>query len=324
MGAPMRILLLGPTASGKTDLSIALARMTGAVVVGVDSRQCYRGMEIGTAAPTPEQRAEIPHRNVAELDPRTPETVADFVAREARWREEIAGEGRRVLYCGGATLHIQSLIQPLDAVPPADPRNLEHLHAEIATLGLPALFDRLRDVDPDYAARMDGLNRQRIVRALDVWMQTGHPFSSFHRQTAPTPPPDLAVFGIRQPRPRLHERIEARARRLFDDPFLEEAQRLDARLRGPSAGTPVDAAAPSLLRTLAYPEAIELSAGRITRSEAITRAATATRRYARRQATWFGRWPFIHWLEPTPDTPSEELARTLFESVAAMEKNSYF
>lgn len=324
MSRPMRIVLTGATASGKTDVAVEIARLGNGQVISVDSRQCYRGMEIGTAAPDAEQQALAPHLNVGLLDPRRPDTVAAFTKRESDWRDGIAAAGQRVVYCGGGTLYTQALLHPLDPVPPADPENLERLHLELESDGLRVLHERLKAVDPDYASRMDGLNRLRIIRALDVWMQTGRPFSSFHRSEPVEPPPDMAVFGIRHPRPVLHERIRRRTERLFSPSFAQEAGRLDLLLRGDRAGSPVGKDAPPLLRTLAYPEMIELTAGRMERPEAVSRAATATRRYARRQTTWFQRWPFIHWLEPAPDQTPLQLAETVLESVAAMEKNSYF
>lgn len=324
MTPPMRIALTGPTASGKTDVAVEIARLANGHVISVDSRQCYRGMEIGTAAPDAEQQALAPHLNVGLLDPRSPDTVAAFTKRESAWKEEIAAAGRRVVYCGGGTLYTQALLHPLDPMPPADSGNVERLQRESEADGLGALYERLKAVDPDYASRMDGMNRLRIIRALDVWMQTGRPFSSFHRSEPVTPPPDMILFGIRHRRHVLHERIRLRTERLFTSSFEQEAGRLDLLLRGGRAGSPVGKESPPLLRTLAYPEMIELSAGRMERKEAVHRATIATRQYARRQSTWFQRWPFIHWLEPAPDQTPLQLAETVLESVAAMEKNPYF
>lgn len=286
-----RIVILGPTASGKTRLAIRMAGEHGAEIISADSRQCYIGMEIGTAAPTPEEQDLAPHHNVSIFTPDQPDTAVAFRGRAMEWEREIRDRGSIPLYSGGSTLYLQSILMPPDPTPPASPRNLEKLRVEAETQGLQVLYDRLRDVDPQTAERMDGLNRHRIFRALDVWMQTGTPFSAFHTRRNEEITPEMEgtrVIGIRVGRAELHSRIEQRVDRMLKEGFLDEVKALM------EAGHAWDLPP---LRTVGYPQLRDVLLGEIGLPEARSRIIAATRQYARRQETWFARWPFIEWVD---------------------------
>ena len=200
----MRILLLGPTAVGKTSVSLELAGRLNAEIISADSRQCYKYMNIGTATPGEDELQKVKHYNISIIDPSVKDSAADYYDRAMKWEDEISAKGKNALYVGGSTLHQQCIIKPFDDIPDANEGHIRELEERIKDEGIETLFAQLQEVDPEYAESMDGMNPQRIVRALDVWMQTGRPFSSFHTNDDSF---DLAadtfVFGlISKPTPR--------------------------------------------------------------------------------------------------------------------------
>ena len=283
-----RLMIAGPTASGKTTLSIALARALEGEIISVDSRQCYRYMDIGTAKPTDEEMRKAPHYNVSVLDPDEEDTVADFLKRAENDAKEIEAKGKRVIYCGGSTLHLQSVIRPLDDVPPADPVNIQRLNLRAEQQGLESLFDMLKEADPVYAEKMDGLNRQRIIRALDVWQQTGKPFSSFHSNEPFRLPGNLRAFALHLDRVELHRRISQRVDRMLEAGFIDEVRGLLG--KGYSPGL-------QALNTVGYRQVISFLDGECSYEEMSEDIKTASRRYAKRQITWLRRLQFLHWLD---------------------------
>lgn len=285
----MRIILLGPTAVGKTSLSLSLAQDLNAEIISADSRQCYQYMNIGTATPMSEELQQVPHYNISIIDPSVKDSAANFCERAQKWHDGITSRGKRVLYVGGSTLHIQCLIQPFDDIPDADEANIQKLEQQIDEEGIEPVYQKLQQVDPEYAQQMDGMNPQRLVRALDVWMQSGKPFSSFHTNSGPIhPPEDMMVIGLRRNRKKLYERINRRVDKMFEQGFLEEVQAiLDM---GYSLNDPG-------LNTVGYKEAIAHLSGELSYDQMVKDMKTQTRRYAKRQLTWFKRWDFIHWLD---------------------------
>lgn len=306
----MRILLIGPTAVGKTALSVDLARDLHAEIISVDSRQCYQYLDIGTATPTEDERDPIPHYNLSIIDPAVKDSVANYEERARRWQRDIEQRNKHVLYTGGSTLHVQCTIQPLDDLPAADESNIARLETQIEEEGVEPLFEKLRKVDPDYAQKkMDGMNTQRIVRALDVWMQTGRPFSSFHSDDEPiTVPDDMIVFGLRRNRPLLYERINSRVDRMIEQGLLEEVESILN--RGYTLNKDPG------LNTVGYRQAIHYLEGNISYEQMVKDIKTKTRRYARRQLSWFRRWNFIHWID-LDDTSPEEARNFIGKQLAA-------
>lgn len=297
----MRILLTGPTAVGKTGISIELAHQLDAEIISSDSRQCYKYMNIGTATPTKEERKGIPHFNLSIIDPAEKDSAANFYRRSMQWEKEISARGHAILYVGGSTLHQRCIIQPFDDIPDANPENIARLEKEIEANGLASLYEKLQEVDPKYAGEMEGMNTQRIIRALDVWMQTGKAFSSFHSEGPISPPDDLLVVGLQRNRQDLYERINRRVDLMFEEGFLDEVQSiLDM---GYSLDDPG-------LSTVGYKEAIAFLKGDLSREQMIKDMKTQTRRYAKRQLTYFRRWDFVHWLD-MDDAISPEITRKI-------------
>ena len=302
----MRILILGPTAVGKTALSLELAQQINAEIISTDSRQCYQYMNIGTATPTEQECSNITHYNLSIIDPATKDNAMNFYERAQQWEQDIQSRGRNVLYVGGSTLHVQCAIQPLDDIPEADEENIAKLEAQIEQKGIESLYKKLTEVDPEYAQKMDGMNTQRIVRALDVWMQTGRPFTSFHSDdNTISVPDDMLVFGLKRDRKKLYDRINHRVEQMFEQGFLDEVRSiLDM---GYSLDDPG-------LNTVGYKEAIAFLHDEISREKMVKDMKTQTRRYAKRQLSWFRRWNFIDWLD-LDETDTKEAKDYILQQV---------
>lgn len=292
----MKVLLTGPTAVGKTEVSLLLAEQWDAEIISSDSRQCYRHMNIGTATPSAEELNRVPHHNISIIDPAVKDSAAKFYDRAMQWEKEIAGRSRRVLYVGGSTLHQRCIIQPFDEIPDANEQNIAEIEARIDREGIEPLFEKLQQVDREYAAEMDGMNTQRIIRALDVWKQTGRPFSSFHSDEKVTPSDDLIVFGLKRDRQKLYDRINRRVDRMFATGFLDEVSHLlDIGYSLESPG----------LNTVGYKQAIAYLNEELSKEQMTKDIKTKTRRYAKRQLTWFRRWDFVHWIDADAHAPEE-------------------
>lgn len=297
-----RIIIAGPTASGKSTLAVLLAEKVDGQIISVDSRQCFKRIDIGTAKPSQEQLKKIPHYNISVLDLTEEDSVADFRQRSDQYTAQIEAKGKTVIYCGGSTLHLKSLIQRLDDIPKANSENIERLTQQAEENGLEHLFERLKKVDPDYAQKMDGLNRQRIIRALDVWHQTGKPFSSFHSDDPVTLPEGFCFFALHHPRKILHERISKRTDKMLEKGLVDETKKLL------EEGFSRDLQA---FNTVGYKQVIQYLDGEISKEQMIKDIKTATRRYAKRQITWLRRWPFVEWINMNEKSINETVSQIL-------------
>lgn len=302
----MRIILLGPTASGKTDLSIQLAKELNTSIISADSRQCYKHIDIGTAKPSPQELERIPHYNISILELEEDDNAMSFQRRAENWEKVILQNSEHVIYAGGSTLHIQSLIQPFNEMPEADEQNIANLEERIENEGLESLYKMLEQIDPEYFNKMDGMNRQRIIRAVDVWMQTGMPFSSFHVQDKIQPDEDTVVFGLKWPRQKLYNRINLRVDQMIEKGLVEELKSIL------EAGYSKDLQS---LNTVGYQEIIKYLDGDWTLEKAIEKIKTSTRRYAKRQMTWYKRWEFIHWLD-ADELSTEEMKERVLSKIS--------
>jgi tRNA dimethylallyltransferase len=288
---PPLVVIAGATASGKTALSLELAeglRSRGVVaeIVSADSRQVYRGMDIGTAKVTAQERARVPHHGLDLVDPDQPFSVADFAAHASGALAGMAERGAVALLVGGTGFYLRSVACGLAVDDlPWDPEVRASVEARLAAEGLPALVGELRSLAPLRAAAVDLRNPRRVVRAVEIARLRGD---------APLPQPrgygrPVLWLGLNVEPPVLRERIRSRARAQFDAGLVEETKALAARFP------------PTLpsFSGIGYAEALALIAGRLTREEAIARDAQRNVLFARRQATWFRREPEIQWLEAT-------------------------
>ncbi|MHB1122448.1 MAG: tRNA (adenosine(37)-N6)-dimethylallyltransferase MiaA [Ramlibacter sp.] len=288
---PRAIALAGPTASGKTAAALAVAREHDAEIVSVDSALVYRGMDIGTAKPSADELAAVPHHLIDVRDPSQAYSAAEFAADAHRLVQEINARGKLALLAGGTMLYFKAWYEGLDAMPPADPAIRAEIEAEAAGLGWPSMHAQLAQVDPATAARLAPADSQRLQRALEVYRATGQPLSSFHGQRS-TPVNDTPLFSLEpQDRAWLHDRIAQRFDAMLAAGFLEEVQAL--RERGD-----LTAQLPSM-RCVGYRQAWEL----LDEHEASgdvhpfpmhllrERGIAATRQLAKRQLTWLRGMP---------------------------------
>ena len=276
---------MGPTASGKTEFALAVARRLAVEVIVADSRQVYRGLDVGTAKPDAATRAAVPHHLIDLVDPDEAFTVADWVDRARRLVPQIASRGRLPLVVGGTGLYVSALLDGHDyAAQPWSPEVRARLTSELEAEGLVPLVERLGRLDPGSADRIDVRNPRRVLRALERAEIGGGGVAP--RATPYTGP--VSLLGLERPRDVLYRRIDERARALFaDDGLLDEVRRLlDAGHAAdllPMSGHGYREAAAHLAGELSFDEAIELTARR-------------TRQYAKRQLSWFGRDPRVRWL----------------------------
>jgi tRNA dimethylallyltransferase len=275
------LVLTGPTGSGKTRLGVALAERLGAEVVSMDSMTLYRGMDVGTAKPGPEERRRVPHHLIDVLDPWESASVAWWLWRAAACCRDIEARGRRVLFVGGTPLYLKALMFGLFGGPPGDPALRERLTREDPG----RLHERLAAVDPEAAARLHPNDLRRVVRALEVWELTGRLLSSWQTQWAakgegPAAPDQVLCLDL--PREELYRRIDARVRDMMAAGFVDEARALRqlARPLGPQAA-----------QALGYREVFDLLDGRTGLEEAVALIQKRSRNFAKRQLTWFRHLP---------------------------------
>ncbi len=277
--------IVGPTAAGKSDLALAVARELPVEIIVADSRQVYRGMDIGTAKPDAAARAAVPHHLLDVVDPDQPFTVVDWLAAARPLVPAIAARGRLPLVVGGTGLYVSALVDGYRLEEqPWSPDTRRLLAEELETQGLAALAARLAELDPPAAARTDLRNPRRVLRALERALAGGG--AATEPTTSPWPGP-LAMVGISMPRPALHARIDARAAWMFSHGLLEEVSGLMVRGYGPELPP---------MTGHGYREAALVLSGEWSVAQAIEVTARHTRQYAKRQMTWFGRDPRISWL----------------------------
>ena len=311
-GAPAPIAVVGTTASGKSALALALARRRSDVeLVSVDSMQVYRGMDIGTAKPTPAERAEVPHHLLDLVDPWDPYEVHSFQQAARRALADIAERDRRAVLVGGTGLYLRAVLDGFE-IPGRYPEILRDLEAETDTT---ALHRRLAVLDPVAASRMEPNNRRRVLRALEVTVGSGRPFSSYGPGLDHYPPTPVVMVGIRRPTDVVADRISRRYEQQMADGFLDEVYRL-------AAGPPLGRTASQALgyrELLAHLREPADSDSDRALAAAVEVAIGRTRGFARRQRSWFGRDPRITWLDAgadADDTYSDVLVRDLADIAA--------
>jgi len=281
---PVVLALVGPTASGKTEIALALAPRLRAEIVSLDSMQVYRGMDIGTAKPSPAERVRVPHHMIDVAEPSHAYSVAAFQASARAAVDSILVRGRVALATGGSGLYYRAVVDEL-AFPPTDPG----VRAAIAGRDPADLVARLRERDPDAASRIEPANVRRVIRALEVMQLTGRPFSEFRTEwDAYESRYDLVAAGLDLPRETLWRRVRDRTDAMFAAGLVDEARGLlDRGLRGALTAS----------RAIAYPEAVAVIDGTITESEAREQIVRNTLRFARRQLSWFRADPRIRWFD---------------------------
>lgn len=296
MSVPI-VAVVGPTASGKTELSLDLAMRLGGEIINTDAMQVYRGMDIGTAKlPAPERRG-IPHHLLDTLSVRDPATVAQFQSWARPLIDELRGRGRAPVLVGGSALYTRAILDRFE-FPGTDPTIRRQLEIELEELGSGALHRRLDALDHEAAVRIIPENGRRVVRALEVIAVTGRPYSASLPQLRYADPASTQI-GVDIDRPTLDARIELRVDLMFAAGFVEEVERL--------LGEGLDEGL-TARRAIGYREVAAYLRGTMTLPAAIEQTKTATRRFARRQDSWFRKDPRIHWVRwDDPDRVEDAL-----------------
>lgn len=299
--------LTGPTASGKTTVAMALATLLDAEIISLDSMAVYRGMDIGTAKPRQELRAQIPHHLLDIVDPDQRFSVSDYVRAATQVIADIRGRGKEVLFVGGTPLYLKSLLRGLFDGPPADWEFRRQIEEELAEVGLEALHKRLKQVDPLTANRLHTNDKRRLIRALEVYTLTGQPISHLQLQfDEGHDAENCKVFVLNWPRELLHQRIEVRVDQMIELGLVDEVRSLLKRF-GEFSHTANQA--------VGYREVIEHLAGRHSLTETVELMKTRTRRFAKRQLTWFRSLDECRHLEVTEPIHPDELATRIIENV---------
>ena len=295
------ICLAGPTASGKTALAVELARELNGEVVSCDSMQVYRRMDIGTAKPSPEEMGGIPHHMIDVADPEEDYSVSRYCAAAAPIVEDIVARGKTAIIAGGTGLYMDSLIRGNDFAPFPSTGIRERLEAQADAEGMEAMAAWLRGVDPEAAERIH--DRKRLLRALEVYLETGETITEHNRRTQAIPPKFSPVWlGLDfENRQQLYDRIDLRVTKMLEMGLLEEIQGLL------DSGVPETATA---MQAIGYKEFVNALAGRETVEAAADQVRQSSRRYAKRQLTWFRRNKAMHWLIRGERTAGEEIFRS--------------
>lgn len=280
------VVIVGPTGSGKTDLSIRLAQHYGAPVLSTDSRQVYRGMEIGTAQPTAKQLQTVEHHFIGTHELKDCFNCGTFETEALALLGELFATHDHVIAVGGSGLYVRALCEGMDDLPQADEALRDDLMRRLQTEGLPALAEQLQGLDPTYYEVMDRQNPARVVRALEVCLQTGRPYSELRTGRRCKRPFRIVKIGVDLPREVVYDRIDCRVDRMLEDGLEAEARKLYP-YRHLNA-----------LQTVGYRELFDYFDGRTTFDEAVTLIKRNTRRYAKRQLTWFRRDSEVRWFAP--------------------------
>ena len=284
---PLLVVILGPTGSGKTALSIALAQRFGGEIISCDSVAVYQGLEIGSAKPSAEQRRQVPHHLLDVVTPDAFYTAGDYSRAARTVIADIAGRARLPIVTGGTGLYLRALLQGLFPGPQRSAGLRDRLLRKAETRGPAVLHRILKRLDPASAARVHANDVAKVIRAIEVTLAAGQPMSQAWKEgREPLTGYRVLRLGLDPPRPQLYERINARAGAMFADGLIEETRDLLARY-GPSPA----------LASLGYRQAAQFLESDFTLEQAIAAASQGHRNYAKRQLTWFRREPDVHWLK---------------------------
>ncbi|ENI4130448.1 tRNA (adenosine(37)-N6)-dimethylallyltransferase MiaA [Vibrio fluvialis] len=304
---PLALFLMGPTASGKTDLAIRLRQKFPVEIISVDSALIYKGMDIGTAKPDQDELALAPHRLIDILDPSEAYSAADFRRDALREMQAIVEQGKIPLLVGGTMLYYKALLEGLSPLPAADPEIRQQIEQEAQQLGWTALHEQLRQIDPISAERIHPNDPQRLSRALEVYRISGKTLTELTQTKGEALPFRVKQFAIApKERAELHRRIELRFEKMVEAGFEDEVKALYAR-------KDLHPDLPSI-RCVGYRQMWDYLDGNCTLDEAIFRGICATRQLAKRQITWLRSWDDLTWLD---SENVEQALETLSNAIAS-------
>ena len=298
--------LTGATASGKTLTSLRLAKRLNAEIISLDSMAIYRGMNIGTAKPSDEVRAEVPHHLIDIRDPNETFSTSQYRESAIETIKDIRSRGKEVLFVGGTALYLKALLRGMFEGPPADWEFRKRIEKEIEESGGEFLHERLQMVDPVAAHNIHPNDHRRLIRALEVFTTTGKPISHWQMEfDDPTPAEQCKVFAIRHPREVLHQRIEHRVNAMFEAGLIEEVRGLLEKHTSLSH---------TAAQAVGYREVIAHLDGKHTEEETHELVLFRTRRFARHQETWFRNLSECRWVDLEGDVEAEDIASQIIES----------
>lgn len=307
------ICVAGPTASGKTALAVELAKVLSAEVVSCDSMQVYQGMDIGTAKPTKEEMQGIVHHMIDVVSPREDYSVSRYCEEASQIIDALLAQGKNVIVAGGTGLYMDSLIRGNAFAPcPATGRR-EELEAEADKLGMEIMLQKLRAIDPETAGRLHLADRKRILRALEVYLETGKTMTQHNEETKAIPDRYAPIWlGLDfENRRDLYDRIDLRVGMMLESGLIAEIQALL------SSGVPAGCTA---MQAIGYKEFIGALNGESTVEVAADQVRQSSRRYAKRQLTWFRRNEKMHWLTRSKDTTGEEITKSALHIIQDFDK----
>ena len=307
------ICIAGPTASGKTALAVALAKEIDGEVVSCDSMQVYRHMNIGTAKPTAEEMEGIPHHMLDVADPAEDFSVSRYCELASPVIDDILSRGKAVIIAGGTGLYMDALIRGNTFAPYPSTGMREKLEAQADSEGMESMLKLLHSVDPESAARLHLKDRKRILRALEVYYETGETITAHNKKTQSIPPKYRAQWFALEDAERssLYARIDRRVENMLDTGLIEEIRGLLAR------GIPEKCTA---MQAIGYTEFLDALSGHCTIEDAVRNVKQASRHYAKRQLTWFRRNPAITWLRRSPGENTDEILARLRQALAEIDK----
>lgn len=307
------ICIAGPTASGKTALAVELAKATNGEVVSCDSMQVYKGMDIGTAKPTHEEMQGIPHHMLDVAEPWEDFSVSRYCETATLIVDDIVSRGKTAIIAGGTGLYMDALIRGNSFAPCPSTGMREKLETQANNEGMEAMLALLHSIDPEAASRLHLKDRKRILRALEVYYETGETITEHNRKTQAIPPRYSPVwFALEdEHRETLYKRIDARVIRMLSDGLLHEIRQLL------SSGIPEKCTA---MQAIGYKEFVDALNGHCTISEATALVQQSSRHYAKRQLTWFRRNPAIHWLRRKDGEKTQEILMRAIQILADFDK----
>lgn len=296
---PTLIIIAGPTAVGKTGVAFEIAKYYNTSIISADSRQFYGEIPIGTAAPSAKLLSEVKHHFVGQLKLDDYFNVSIYEKQVLNALEELFHHNNVVVLTGGSGLYIKAVCEGIDDLPDVDESIRISLQNEYEHEGIGALRSKLLKLDPDYAMQVDMANHKRILRALEVIIQTGTPYSKLRKNDPVSRDFNIIKIALNLPRAILHDRINSRVDQMINEGLINEAQSHYANRKL------------NALNTVGYKELFEYFDGNISLEEAIEKIKTSTRRYARRQITWFKKDPEMHWFEPDKENIIDWLNKIL-------------
>lgn len=300
MASRSPIFVAGPTAVGKSEVALLVAEKIGGEIVSVDSMQVYRGLDIGTAKPSPEERSRVPHHLIDVVELAEPFDAAKFVSFAQKTVTDIRSRGRTPIFCGGTGLYFKAFLEGLGDAPPANAT----LRAEVESTPLDELLRELQQRDPATYEKIDRQNPRRVVRAIEVIRLTGRPFSEQRSNWSHAPHTAHHAFGISRAADDLHQRINVRVDVMFARGLVAETEQLLERGLAENK---------TAMQALGYRQVVEHLRGEHSLPETIELVKIKTRQFAKRQMTWFRRQLKLNWIEVTPTTKPAEIADRILQ-----------